>query len=554
MNRRQLAMVLFLLGAVLIGVGLRAVLSSDADEDAKRWIASETARAEQHVEELAAPGEALMVAAEELLEDVETVVPEDEFWARLHAGFGEAHLPEQARLEIYRPVTGNVGAMLVGAVTRAGVYNDDPMHRVDGVGTLLSSILGPEMRMLQEGEDEVRPDLIWFSQQDAGVMLHRLRPILAEFDHDEEEHDEHEEEEHEDEDHEDEHEEDEHEHDEDEHEDDDEALRPYLVHFVTPMRAPKGMAFAYLCEQSDSELTEVWSLVVPSSMFPLNDATPVVLEAEVLDGRYPTSSEEPRLEARIAAPPTPPLWPLLLVVVGVLAVGSVIFLGGGAQAAVRLPAIDLTSEAAHEMRTPLTVMRGKLEVALRRERDPAYYRQTIAECLEEVSALEQLQDAVLLLGRTRRADLVQEDIDLRAIADAEVSRVAEAHPERDVSLTMNGPVIVQGDPSLLARAIGNLIDNAANHSIDGGAIRVTVGSRGGKARIVVEDAGPGVPPERHESVFERFYRGPDVGRRGIAGSGLGLPIVRRIAELHGGTAAIEPADGAGRFVLVLPST
>jgi signal transduction histidine kinase len=205
------------------------------------------------------------------------------------------------------------------------------------------------------------------------------------------------------------------------------------------------------------------------------------------------------------------------------------------------------------MRTPLTVMRGKLEVALRRDRDAAYYRQTLEECLEEVAALEQLQEAVLLLGRTRRSDLVQEDIDLRAIAEAEVARVAEGHPERDVSLAMNGAVVVQGDPSLLARAIGNLIDNAANHSVDGGAIRVSVAAQGGHARVVVDDDGPGVPPERHEAIFERFFRGPDVGRRGIAGSGLGLPIVRRIAELHGGTAAIEPAQG-GRFVIRLPLT
>ena len=110
-------------------------------------------------------------------------------------------------------------------------------------------------------------------------------------------------------------------------------------------------------------------------------------------------------------------------------------------------------------------------------------------------------------------------------AGAEAQRVQEANVERTVSLSAKGtrPAFVAGDPSLLARAIGNLLDNAARHSIAGGDIRVPLESAPHEVRIVVEDDGPGIPVERHDLIFQRFFRGPDVGRRGIAGCGLGLP-------------------------------
>jgi signal transduction histidine kinase len=113
--------------------------------------------------------------------------------------------------------------------------------------------------------------------------------------------------------------------------------------------------------------------------------------------------------------------------------------------------------------------------------------------------------------------------------------------------------VVLGDPSLLARAVGNLLDNAAFHSVAGGEIRVRAEVVAGAVRVAVEDEGPGIPEHRREKVFERFYRGPEVGQRGIPGSGLGLPIARWIAQLHGGTLVLDPPVATrGRFVLEIP--
>jgi signal transduction histidine kinase len=215
---------------------------------------------------------------------------------------------------------------------------------------------------------------------------------------------------------------------------------------------------------------------------------------------------------------------------------------------------DVTAEAAHEMRTPLTAMRGALEVALRRERSPKEYQETLHLCLEEVRGLQNLQDAVLFLSRGARTEPAKEEVDLGALVEAEVSRVKAAHAER--ALQYDGPaqaLTLQGDPSLLARLVGNLLDNAALHSVPGGAIHVALSRERGYAVLTVEDDGPGVPAERHERIFERFFRGPEASRRGIPGSGLGLPIARWLAEVHGGTLALdpEPTDRA-RFRLRLP--
>lgn len=272
--------------------------------------------------------------------------------------------------------------------------------------------------------------------------------------------------------------------------------------------------------------------------------------------RFPVPEPGARLERPLLGDPagSTPRWLL-----GVYAlVGLSLLVGAGASLRARRgpPASppDVTAEAAHEMRTPLTVMRGALDVALRRERTPEEYRETLRLCQQEVQGLQDLQDAVLFLGRGARAAPVQEAVDLGALLEAEVSRVAAAHPERDVRAVAAAPgTVVRGDPSLLARLIGNLLDNAALHSVPGGAVHAVLAAQGGSAVLLVEDAGPGIPPARAERVFERFYRGPEASRRGIPGSGLGLPIARWVAEIHGGTLTLdpEPTDRA-RFRLRLP--
>lgn|GEM_PF-2644527 len=273
--------------------------------------------------------------------------------------------------------------------------------------------------------------------------------------------------------------------------------------------------------------------------------------------RLPTPGDRPRLDVRAA--PVAPAAPVPAVPAPWVAVGA--FLAGVLGLALvarpsRAGAVapDVTAEAAHELKTPLTVMRGSLEVALRRERDVAEYRDTLAATLDEVKGLQNVVGSVLLLTRGAETPLAREPVDVVALVKAETARVHAVATDREVTFaSVRGPRTVVGDPSLLARAVANLLDNAHLHSVAGGGIRVRVEVVDAAVIVSVEDDGPGVPPTRREKVFERFWRGPEVGQRGIPGAGLGLPISRWIAEVHGGSLALDPSvEGRARFVLRLP--
>jgi hypothetical protein len=288
----------------------------------------------------------------------------------------------------------------------------------------------------------------------------------------------------------------------------------------------------------------------PSDGGPVGDA----LRPAAFAFHFPDALPTPRARVLVEAPGTPwstiALWGLG----GLLLLGALAFAGLGRRFSGPAPAPDITAEAAHELKTPLTAMRGELEVALRRERTPAEYRETIAGTLEEVKGLQNLVASVLLLTRGAEAPRAEEPVDMTEVVKAEAERIHLAHPDRAVALaSVAGPRNVTGDPSLLARAIGNLLDNAALHSVASGAIRIRCEASKDELRVTVEDDGPGIPEARRAKVFERFYRGPDVGQRGIPGSGLGLPIARWIAEVHGGSLVLDPAvEGRARFLLRLP--
>jgi signal transduction histidine kinase len=197
----------------------------------------------------------------------------------------------------------------------------------------------------------------------------------------------------------------------------------------------------------------------------------------------------------------------------------------------------LLANCSHELRTPLTRMRLAIEKL--GGADP----QATAELARNIGELDALIGELLLTSRldaTRRPDRV-EAIDLLALVAEEA-----AHYDREAA---GEPVIVHGDRLLLRRLVRNLLDNARVHA--GGAVEVRVDRQVGGARIVIEDAGPGVPAEDYERIFEPFY-----GRRettAAAGTGLGLSIVRQIARVHGGeVTCMARQNGGTRFIVTLP--
>ncbi len=218
-----------------------------------------------------------------------------------------------------------------------------------------------------------------------------------------------------------------------------------------------------------------------------------------------------------------------------------------------------TADASHELRGPLTALRGEVEVALRRERDPAEYRRVLGSNLQEVDRLTRLADDLLTLARSD-AGVMQVRLrasDVSALARAVLDRLGPRARAKQVLLDGRDIADVEAvvDPDLIERLLWNLVENAVKFTQGGGRVGVSIAQVGPELVLEVRDTGPGIPGEDVERVFERFYRG-DAARTHAAdasGTGLGLAIVRAIARAHGGEArAVAVPEGGGLFRVSLP--
>jgi two-component system OmpR family sensor kinase len=212
------------------------------------------------------------------------------------------------------------------------------------------------------------------------------------------------------------------------------------------------------------------------------------------------------------------------------------------------------ADASHELRSPLTVMRGVLDVALRRERSVEELRAVLERMREEVDGMTALAGNLLVLARADgglpAAGLGE--VDVADVVDRVVVRAAGQAEASGVALVASAASApVRGDPALLDRALGNLVENALKHAPRGSHVTVRCAAAGGMAALEVEDDGPGIAPEHAEHVFERFYRA-DPARGRDAGAGLGLPIARAIAEAHGGGLTLVRARPGALFRMSLP--
>ena len=214
-----------------------------------------------------------------------------------------------------------------------------------------------------------------------------------------------------------------------------------------------------------------------------------------------------------------------------------------------------TADASHEMRAPLNVLRGNIDVALKRERTPAEYRQTLEQCREEVLQLSQLATDLLVLARSDAGLPLEQrlEFDLHALAMRVAARYHRVASERGVRIDVSGsPVEVTGDPHLLERVVSNLVDNAVKYSKEGAAVQVDVQHDSRRVELTVRDEGPGIPAQHVPHLFTRFFRG-DPARRRTEGSGLGLSIAKAGAEAHQGVLEYLGDHRGAVFRLSLPA-
>lgn len=208
------------------------------------------------------------------------------------------------------------------------------------------------------------------------------------------------------------------------------------------------------------------------------------------------------------------------------------------------------SDASHELRSPLTAIRGQIEV-LARDPDPdaSDVRQVEATTLAELARVERLVEEMLTLARLDEGvGPARREVDAeRFLREA----VTGAPGGAEVGTLAPGQIDV--DVDMLARVIRNLVENARRHAGPDGKVRVSSTEAGGRLRVDVDDDGPGIPPAERERVFDRFHR-TDTGRaRAAGGSGLGLAIARGIVEAHGGSIRAEASPlGGARVSFELP--
>ena len=207
---------------------------------------------------------------------------------------------------------------------------------------------------------------------------------------------------------------------------------------------------------------------------------------------------------------------------------------------------QLVADASHELRTPLTSLRTNLELLARGQpTDEAERRVVLADLVAQIERLSTLVADLIDLARDEEARLPIEDVRLDEVVDDALAGVRGRFPA--VLFTVSSrPTSIRGVRSRISRAITNLLDNAGKWSPAGGIVEVSVAD----GEVSVRDHGPGVAPEDAPHVFDRFWRAP--AARGLPGSGLGLSIVKDVAEKHGGSVTYEPAAGGGaRFRLRL---
>jgi signal transduction histidine kinase len=222
------------------------------------------------------------------------------------------------------------------------------------------------------------------------------------------------------------------------------------------------------------------------------------------------------------------------------------------------------ANASHELRTPLAVIRTEVDVTLADAEASAADLRKMAEVVRDASVrADRLVDALLVLARSEAQARIGletvEPVDLAAVVHRAVDGVAGVAGRRCLAVTVAAePARTAGDPDLLDRLVGNLVENAVRHNVDGGWVRVGTRTDGGSAVLTVHNSGPVVDAGAVGELFEPFRRGGrarTASRSAVRGAGLGLSIVRAVTESHGGEVAAHPGTAGGLEVTVrLPSS
>ena len=219
---------------------------------------------------------------------------------------------------------------------------------------------------------------------------------------------------------------------------------------------------------------------------------------------------------------------------------------------------EFVADASHELRTPLTSTLANLEILEemmdQQGAEADEERKIVASALHSSRRMRKLVNDLVLLARAdANRDSPRKPCDLSEIVAEAVREVMPMARDHRIDLEAPEPTVVDGNPDELHRLVVNLVDNAVRHTPSGTNVKVRLDTSDGRAVVEVSDDGPGIERGLRERVFDRFVHGHGRADRSTGGVGLGLAIVRVVAESHGGSARVDDAEAGGaRFVVELP--
>jgi heavy metal sensor kinase len=214
---------------------------------------------------------------------------------------------------------------------------------------------------------------------------------------------------------------------------------------------------------------------------------------------------------------------------------------------------QFSGDVSHELRTPLTIIRGEIEVLLRKERNKEEYQKTLKSTLEEAAYLERIIDDLLFLSRIDA--LEKKEFDKSVQLDEILLKVVESQelPAKKKGLTLDiqkvEPAKIKGEEILLERMVANIIDNAIRYTHPEGKVEVSLDKKDGSSTLLVQDTGIGIPEESLPLIFDRFYVVDKSRFKETGGLGLGLSIVKRVADCHGGVIEVTSEVNKGTSFL-----
>jgi heavy metal sensor kinase len=213
-----------------------------------------------------------------------------------------------------------------------------------------------------------------------------------------------------------------------------------------------------------------------------------------------------------------------------------------------------SSDASHELKTPLTVIRGEIEVALRKERTPAEYKAVLEDVIQETLRVQETIDKLFLLTKKDTAELTNNFKELyldEILADliSQTQKLASTRSIKIKTIRMT-PVTIRASEILIKIALGNLLRNAVIYSSEKSEVRISVDEEEDSYILAIEDDGCGIPAKDLPFVFERFYRADKARSRKEGGTGLGLAIVKMILDIHHYTIQIQSKVDQGTTVII----